>query len=131
MTKRIITAVVIAIALALMGTVYWGYQKKSIYKYARNTIAYSMVSTLIQQQNTELTATSTSPENDHVGMKLYRNNQWGFEFWYPKGWVWQENVFGGPRIKFNLTVMKIDGIMGSGAINCNHENSHAQVTILC
>ena len=47
-------------------------------------------------------AASTTLSNAHVGMKLYRNEQYGFEFWYPEGWEVTENTFGNPSSKFNL-----------------------------
>ncbi|MEK7584044.1 MAG: hypothetical protein AAB490_02275 [Patescibacteria group bacterium] len=55
-------------------------------------------------------AASTTPQSsNHSGMKLYRNEEFGFEFWYPEGWEWRENIFGSPYSKFNATLFKIDG----------------------
>lgn len=56
-------------------------------------------------------AVSTFPTtvDSHPGMKLYRNEQFGFEFWYPEGWEWERNALMGPSTKFEMTVVKIDG----------------------
>jgi L-asparaginase/Glu-tRNA(Gln) amidotransferase subunit D len=35
-------------------------------------------------------------------MKLYRNDEYGFEFWYPETWRIELNTFGNPNSKFNL-----------------------------
>lgn len=34
--------------------------------------------------------------------KIYRNEEWGFEFEYPEGWIFHANTFGGLFSKFNL-----------------------------
>lgn len=40
--------------------------------------------------------TFTPGTDHHPGMKLYRNDQWGFEFWYPEGWGIEENTYRQP-----------------------------------
>ena len=45
-----------------------------------------------------------APPISHAGMKLYRNEQYGFEFWYPEGWEIKENTFHNAYSKFNLEV---------------------------
>lgn len=40
---------------------------------------------------------TTTPET-----KLYRNEEWGFQFEYPEDWTFEINTFGGPNTKFNL-----------------------------
>ena len=42
--------------------------------------------------------------NEIDGMKLYRNEEWGFEFWYPEGWEIKEPAFGSAVSKFNMDV---------------------------
>lgn len=36
------------------------------------------------------------------GTKLYRNEEWGFEFEYPEDWTFEVNSFFSPYSKFNL-----------------------------
>lgn len=52
------------------------------------------------------TPTPTSSGEPHppaaAGMKLYRNEEWGFEFKYPDGWSFHEDTFRSPASKFNL-----------------------------
>lgn len=52
---------------------------------------------------------TTVSTTNHLDTKLYHNEEWGFEFWYPDGWEWRANIFSGAFSKFNLTVMKING----------------------
>lgn len=49
-------------------------------------------------------ATSTISPNaaQHPGMKLYRNDEYGFEFWYPDAWSAEENTYGNSGTKFNV-----------------------------
>jgi hypothetical protein len=55
------------------------------------------------------TSTVSSDTAEHPGMELYRNDEYGLEFWYPEGWAWQAGAFGSPSSKFNYLIMKIDG----------------------
>ncbi|MFQ6083947.1 MAG: hypothetical protein ACE5WD_11420 [Candidatus Aminicenantia bacterium] len=41
---------------------------------------------------------------DVNGLKLYRNEEWGFEFQYPQDWVVKENTFGSYYSKFNMVI---------------------------
>jgi hypothetical protein len=66
-------------------------------------------SSTTQAPTSTISQTSTTTADNHPGMKLYQNKEFGFEFWYPEGWEWQENIFGSLFSKFNLTVLKING----------------------
>ena len=33
---------------------------------------------------------------------MYRNDEYGFEFWYPKGWSVLENTYGSLGTRFNV-----------------------------
>lgn len=90
----------------MSGIVFW-YQKIGR---GQESIQPSIAtSTPIQPIGTTTTLSTTAQTDEHPGMKLYHNDQWGFEFWYPEGWEWEENIFGGPNSKFNLTLMRIKG----------------------
>lgn len=66
--------------------------------------------TVIASSTTTTSAVVSTSTESHLGMKLYRNDQWGFEFWYPARWEWKENAFGSPTSKFNLTLWKVNGV---------------------
>jgi hypothetical protein len=55
------------------------------------------------------TSTTSSDAAEHPGMKLYRNDEYGFEFWYPQELTIRENSFYSPNSKFNLDVILKDG----------------------
>ena len=42
-------------------------------------------------------------------LKTYRNQEWGFEFQYPKDWVIKENTFGSYYSKFNMLIRPTTG----------------------
>lgn len=112
MTKKIALAITFILLCVFAGLWY----AHVLNSRSQNNISQSIlspaktISTVIATSTANTLATTTSIVTEsHPGMKLYRNAQWGFEFWYPKGWEWKENVFGSPNIRFNLTVMKING----------------------
>lgn len=52
------------------------------------------------EQNSTTTASS---------LKIYRNEEFGFEFQYPKNWEVKENPYGSPFSKFNLIIVPEEG----------------------
>ncbi len=52
--------------------------------------------------NSVLDLPSEENATDTNNMKLYRNEEWGFEFWYPKEWKIEENNIRTTSSKFNL-----------------------------
>lgn len=44
----------------------------------------------------------TNKAEENIDWKVYRNEEWGFEFQYPKDWSFHENAFSSPFSKFNL-----------------------------
>lgn len=108
MAKKIIIVLVAAATFVIAGLAYI-----NLRPHQAINVQTVVATTTSQVQTSGSTISSTSSQavllNNHPGMKLYRNDQFRFEFWYPEGWVLQENVFGSPYSKFNLTVMKING----------------------
>ena len=59
----------------------------------------------ISPQNQGLpTSGPSEPLSTPDNTKIYRNEEWGFEFKYPGDWIIQEKPFGGFYSKFNLVV---------------------------
>lgn len=52
---------------------------------------------------------STSSISSTVGVKIYTNTKFGFEFEYPKDWKVKENLYGSPFSKFNLIIIPTNG----------------------
>lgn len=71
----------------------------SKYYYAQKESSPEPTSTQssVPQVPTSITTTSMMPET-----KIYRNEEWGFEFEYPENWKLEENSFYSPFSKFNL-----------------------------
>lgn len=107
MKKKIIIALVLVVIATTLVIIY-RYQQKH---YRNITGIIVATSPQTQTSNTTIISSTTQQQtiSNHPGMKLYRNEQWGFEFWYPEEWEWEENTWGNPRSKFNLTLAKIDG----------------------
>lgn len=89
-------------ALSLLSGAMYYWWRTSSNEPENNTQTAVATSTHIQTSDTN-TATTTQ-STDHLGMKLYRNDEFGFEFWYPEGWVLYENTWKSPSSKFNLVV---------------------------
>jgi len=53
-----------------------------------------------KESNTEI--------NETDGLKLYRNEEWGFEFQYLNDWAVEENYFKSYYSKFNLRVIPVN-----------------------
>ena len=70
---------------------------------AEDEIAFDATKTdsLSTKNNIQLDALTKS---NRGGLKFYRNDEFGFEFWYPEGWRVEENTFGSPFSKFNMAV---------------------------
>jgi hypothetical protein len=121
-----IVAVVVALCAAIGAYLYLSYIQPSVGVAAQTQLPLSSTTTsAATQQATNPTSTPSvvpatiSPSSatstvsldttKHPGMKLYHNDEYGFEFWYPEEWEWQAGTFGSPSSKFNYLIMKIDG----------------------
>lgn len=110
MMKKIVIVAPIGL-LVIASSVYWYLQMSTPRENPRLIIATStqtQISTLYTPTSSQLVATtsvstaSTNAESDHPGMKLYHNEEFGFEFWYPEGWTITEQRNLNPYIKFNV-----------------------------
>lgn len=116
MTKKIIIILLVVAAFAIISFAYfvqWPWRNGSHTQPVAATSTQTQSPSNAQSKPAAVVVAASSTvaqvAADHIGMKLYHNNQWGFEFWYPEGWEWKENVFGSPYSRFNLTAMKING----------------------
>lgn len=76
-----------------------------VYKYKHKIQVKNKIIESIAENVTPI----VTPTTDHTGMKLYQNKDYGFEFWYPNDWEVQENAFGSPYSKFNVTIAPLSG----------------------
>lgn len=61
------------------------------------------------EQNLPTPTPTISPQATTTeGMKIYRNEEWGFEFQYPQDWTVEENDFFNYYSKFNLKAAPIN-----------------------
>ena len=60
----------------------------------------------VEPQPNNQTNNNTS---DKDGLQLYRNEEWGFEFWYPENWRIEENSVRTVSSKFNLILTPMEG----------------------
>lgn len=85
---------IIVVGVSLTGWMFLsGWRKPKIQNPPSLPAAITPTSTIVQ---TSAATTST------LGFKIYRNEQWGFEFQYPEDWTFYPNTFGSPFSKFNL-----------------------------
>ncbi|MEK7174346.1 MAG: hypothetical protein AAB759_01675, partial [Patescibacteria group bacterium] len=65
----------------------------------------------ISTSTAPITSTSTAPTQatSTSETKIYRNEQWGFEFQYPINLIVRENTFGGYYSKFNVEIVAKQG----------------------
>jgi len=89
MTKRAITLLILALAAFVLMSGYVLMNRQGIKVPA------------FMQTLTPTPLLSLQP-TDSTGTKLYRNEEWGFEFEYPEGWSFHPSMFGSPFSKFNL-----------------------------
>ena len=82
-----------------VGIVFW-------YQYARwnqkSIQPIIAIPTPAQPINATTTDATTTKADNHLGMKLYRNDKFGFELWYPEAWEVLENIYKGGASKFTL-----------------------------
>lgn len=104
------------IGIIVLIVVVMGYLYTTHYLNQQKEPLTATSTTSTQPKVPEVSSTSTAPTTpkpsevgEHPGMKLYRNDEFGFEFWYPEGWEIAENLFKSPYSKFNFAVVKIDG----------------------
>jgi hypothetical protein len=117
MTKKTLFVIVACVAVVVATIAIVWYPKTPLTRQVTQTPTSTSTQYTVQNATTtnalrRIASTSTTTgttTTDHKGMKLYRNDEYGFEFWYPEGWEWKENVFGSPYSKFNFEVIKIDG----------------------
>lgn len=84
LSQKKVIAVGLVVLILLVGSIWW-YMNKS----------------------TELpTNQPIAPDQNNIseGFKLYRNEEWGFEFQYPEDLILKENLFKNYYSKFNLEV---------------------------
>ena len=95
MTNRSIIFVffVIILTAALIGVVGRYFAGREDREMIQNTVPTPSPSVV-----TLPTASTTSTQPT----KLYRNEEWGFEFEYPEDWTFETNSFYSPSSKFNL-----------------------------
>ena len=100
-------ALLIVIPGVLGGYVYWS--SLPVKRTTLSSIATSTTPSAVETVSTVAPALETTGSNPadatvsaRPGMKLYRNDEFGFEFWYPEGWEVKEQTFQSPFSKFNL-----------------------------
>lgn len=91
LNKKLITILFILLVISIAAYLVCQYQKQ---KPEENTIAD------LHNNGQNLNSTST--------LKTYRNEEWSFEFQYPKDWIVEENYTKGYYSKFNLRVIPIN-----------------------
>lgn len=97
---------------AVGGYVFWPHASHSpVSSITRATIP---VTATAAPAVTSLTAVIATTTNSHSGMKFYRNDQYGFSFWYPQDWTLYENSFTNPNSIFNVTADPEGHYMGFG-----------------
>jgi hypothetical protein len=113
MTKKTLFVIGVCVVVAAVAAIVL-YQKAPLTRQATQTptsTQYTVQNTTTTNALPHIASTSTTADTatDHKGMKLYRNEEFGFEFWYPENWEIMENSFKSPYSKFNFEVIKIDG----------------------
>jgi|GEM_PF-3304356 hypothetical protein len=108
---QVIAFVLLAV---LIGTIYWWRIVEAPTQLATTPSATSTPTTTTHPVATSISAAtsesaSSAPAESRPGLKHYRNEEFGFEFWYPEELVWEENTFSSPYSKFNLTAVSISG----------------------
>ncbi|OGM95311.1 hypothetical protein A2524_04550 [Candidatus Wolfebacteria bacterium RIFOXYD12_FULL_48_21] len=101
MTKKIIIVLIVITAFALAGAIY-GY--RHIQRSLIRIQPIGATSTPVQTTNATTTIATTTQTNDYSGMKRYRNEEWGFEFWYPEGWEMKDKTGSAPQSSLYLSV---------------------------
>lgn len=93
--KKILFILIILIALiCFTALLFWQYKQELKNK------------TADLSKNEQNLTTTTTPATS--SLKIYRNEEWGFEFEYPKDWRIKENAFGSAVSMFNLVIEQID-----------------------
>ena len=116
MTKTGLGIGLLVTVLGLIGgSVYWkslpdDYAALSSIATSTTPAAVETVSTVVPILETTGNNPADITVSAHPGMKLYRNDEFGFEFWYPEGWEWKEDLSRNPLSKLNVKVIKIDGL---------------------
>lgn len=94
MTKKITIVSIVILIVILAGFTFW-------HQYAQRSKAnippIVATSTLIQPITTTTTLSIAAQTDEHLGMKRYRNEEWGFEFWYPEGWEVKDKTSSAPQ----------------------------------
>jgi hypothetical protein len=85
---------IILISLSLLGILLAAVARKHVQQPPIQNPLPAVVP--ITSSTTSLQASSTAE------VKTYHNEEFGFEFQYPKSWKFEENSFGSPFSKFNL-----------------------------
>ena len=100
--------IIALLLLVIFGVIYWKIARPS-----KQIIPVSVVAATSSMSQTAATTTpveqkpmvTSSEQESHLGMKLYRNDEYGFEFWYPIGWDTFIHPYGqGASSKFEMVV---------------------------
>ena len=123
--RRIAAFIVVMIVLIgiLGGYIFWPHTLHS--PVSSGTMATTSVAATLPIMNTPTTTISTLSVASTSGpstfapatstaMKLYRNNQYGFEFRYPAAWTLHPDSFTNPNSIFNLIANPEGDYMGFG-----------------
>lgn len=106
MTKKIIIIISLIISvLAVVGIAMY-LRQQTLQQSIANNVQMITPTTTQAQPSTSISSVATDA---HPGMKLYRNDEFGFEFWYPEGWEWKNGIPIKSDLKLNMIIVKIDG----------------------
>lgn len=95
-------ALLILISLAaLSGFTVWFYQYRQTNQQTQET--QQKINSQIKEAQTQQSTTTASI------FKTYHNEEWGFEFQYPKDWIFKENIFKNYYSKFNMELWVLIG----------------------
>lgn len=101
LNKKIFVIFIILLLVALTGSILWFvYQQKR----TKNQLPTQIIKE--QKINTHKRFKNEQPTTSSLpGFKTYRNEEWGFQFEYPRGFIIEENYFSGYYSKFNLYIL--------------------------
>jgi hypothetical protein len=99
MRNKIIAAVVCCTVFAVVLIVWW---RLAMPRDVANVTAQVQLATSTPDAPTTTKIIVVQSDVAHSGMKLYRNEEFGFEFWYPEGWTITEQRNLNPYIKFEV-----------------------------
>jgi hypothetical protein len=102
-TKLIVTVVSVGVLIA-GGAVLWSQHGQN----SAQSISATSTTTNATASPKSQTSSTTTVGTDRLGMKLYRNEQFGFEFWYPEDWKISESFNSNPNNKLIVSAFPVD-----------------------